>query len=127
MNTRAAYSFTCAAFAALVATGSLAGCFSERVAGSNPPARNLCEGTPANTIQIRNYDFVQKTLTVARGTRVTWVNCDPDVHTSTADNNLWDSGAISPEGTFQRTFDAAGSFPFHCTPHPSMKATIIVT
>jgi plastocyanin len=127
MNTRAAYSFACAAFAALIAAGSLAGCFSERVAGTNPPVGNLCEGTPANTIQIRNYDFVQKTLTVARGTRVTWVNCDPDTHTSTADNNLWDSGAISPEGTFQRTFDAAGSFPFHCTPHPSMKATIVVT
>lgn len=127
MKTRAVYSFACAAFAALVAAGSLAGCFSERVAGSNPPVGNLCEGTPPNTIQIRNYDFVQKTLTVARGTRVTWVNCDPDIHTSTADNNLWDSGAINPEGTFQRTFDAAGSFPFHCTPHPGMKATIIVT
>ena len=127
MNTRAAYSFACAAFAALIAAGSLAGCFSERVAGANPPAGDLCEGTPANTIQIRNFAFVQQTLTVARGTRVTWVNCDPEIHTSTADNNLWDSGAINPEGTFQRTFDAAGSFPFHCTPHPSMKATIVVT
>ena len=37
MNTRAIYSFACAAFAALIATGSLAGCFSERVAGTTPP------------------------------------------------------------------------------------------
>lgn len=128
MNLRAAYSFACAAFAAAVAAGSLAGCFSERVAGGNPPAGDACEGTPpANTIQIRNYDFVQKQLTVARGTQVTWVNCDPDVHTSTSDNNVWDSGAIGIDGSFQRTFDAAGTFPFHCTPHPGMKATIIVT
>lgn len=127
MNTRAAYSFACAAFAALVAAGSLAGCFSERVAGTNPPGGDLCEGTPANTVQIRNYDFVQKTLTVARGTQVTWVNCDPDVHTSTSDTGVWDSNSITPEGTFQRTFNTAGSFPYHCNPHPNMKATIIVT
>ena len=71
MNTRAAYSFACAAFAALIAAGSLAGCFSERVAGTDPPPGNLCEGTPANTIQIRKYAFVQTQLTVARGTQVT--------------------------------------------------------
>ncbi len=127
MNTRAAYSFTCAAFAAVVASASLAGCFSDRVAVTEPPPGNLCEGTPANTVQAKNYTFVQTTLTVPRGTRVTWVNCDPDVHTSTSDNNVWDSGAISPQGTFSRTFDAAGTFPFHCTPHSSMKGTIIVT
>jgi plastocyanin len=127
MNLRATYSFACAAFAALIAAGSLAGCFSERVAGTTPPGGDLCEGTPANTIQIRNYAFVQTSITVPRGTQVTWANCDPDVHTSTSDNNVWDSGAINPDGTFQRTFDAAGSFPFHCTPHPGMKATIIVT
>jgi plastocyanin len=127
MNTRAAYSFACAAFAALVAAGSLAGCFSERVAGTTPPGGDLCEGTPSNTIQIRNYDFVQKTLTVARGTRVTWVNCDPDVHTSTSDAGVWNSGSLVPDATFQRTFDAAGTFPYHCNPHPNMKATIIVT
>ena len=126
MNTRAAYSFTCAAFAAVVASASLAGCFSERVAG-NPPQENLCDGAPANTVQARNYAFVQTTLTVPRGTRVTWVNCDPDIHTSTSDNGVWDSGSINPQGTFSRTFDAAGTFPYHCNPHPGMKATIIVT
>jgi plastocyanin len=127
MNTRAAYSFACAAFAAFVAAGSLAGCFSERVAGGNLPGGELCNGTPANTIQIRNYAFVQTTLTVPRGTQVTWANCDPDVHTSTSDTGVWESGAINPDGTFQRTFDTPGSFPFHCTPHPGMRATIIVT
>lgn len=126
MNARAACSFACAAFAASVAVGSLAGCFSERVAGGEPPAGNLCEGTPANTIQIRNYAFVQTQLTVSRGTQVTWVNCDQDIHTSTSDAGVWDSGPISPNGTFRRTFDAAGTFPFHCTPHPAMKATVVV-
>lgn len=128
MNTRAAYSFACAAFAACVAAGSLAGCFSERVAGTEPPpAGNLCEGTPANVVQIRNFAFVQKSLTVSPGTTVTFVNCDQETHTSTSDTNVWDSGGITPGTSYQRTFSASGSFPFHCTPHPSMKATVVVS
>jgi plastocyanin len=126
MNSRAAYSFSCAAFAFTVASASLAGCFSERVAGTNPPQGDLCEGTPANVIQIRNFAFVQQTLNVSPGTTVTWVNCDTETHTSTSDANVWDSGALTPGSSFQRTFTAAGSFPFHCTPHPSMKGTVVV-
>lgn len=127
MNPRAIYSFSCAAFAALIASASLAGCFSERVAGSEPPPANLCEGTPANVIQIRNFAFVQKNLAVSPGTEVTWVNCDTETHTSTSDASVWDSGALTPGSTFKHTFSAAGSFPFHCTPHPSMKATVVVS
>ena len=127
MNPRAAYSFTCAAFAALIASASLAGCFSERVAGSNPPQGDLCEGTPANVIQIRNFAFVQSNLSVSPGTTVTWVNCDVETHTSTSDTGVWESGSLTPGSRFQRTFTAACSFPFHCTPHPSMKGTVVVS
>jgi plastocyanin len=127
MNPRAAYSFSCAVFALVVASASLAGCFSERVAGTEPPAGDLCEGTPANVIQIRNFAFVQNNLTVSPGTKVTWVNCDTETHTSTSDAaSLWDSGALTPGSRFERTFTAAGSFPYHCTPHPSMKGTVVV-
>jgi plastocyanin len=126
MNSRAVYSFACAAFAAVVASGSLAGCFSERVAGV-PPIDELCEGSPPNVIQIRNFSFVQKSITVAPGTRVTWANCDEVIHTSTADGGAWDSGAINPGTSFSRTFSAGGSFPFHCNPHPSMKGTVTVS
>lgn len=126
MNPRAAYSFSCAVFAFAVASASLAGCFSERVAGTDPPPGNLCEGSPANVIQIRNFAFVQSSLTVSPGTKVTWVNCDTETHTSTSDTNAWDSGALTPGSSFERTFTASGSFPFHCTPHPSMKGTVVV-
>lgn len=127
MIPRAIYSFSCAAFAALVACASLAGCFSDRVAVTDLPPGDLCEGTPANVIQIRNFAFVQNNLNVARGTTVTWVNCDTPTHTATSDVNLWDSGALTPGATFQRTFNTAGAFPFHCTPHPTMKGTVVVS
>ena len=126
MNARAAYSFSCAAFALAVASASLAGCFSDRVVGTEPPPGNLCEGSPANVVQIRNFAFVQPSLTVSPGTTVTFVNCDTETHTSTSDSGVWDSGALTPGTQFQRTFSAAGSFPFHCTPHPSMQGTIVV-
>lgn len=127
MNSRAAYSFSCAAFAAFIASASLAGCFSERVAVTEPPPGNLCEGTPANVVQIRNFAFVQNNITVPRGTTVTFVNCDDGVtHTSTSDNGVWDSGPLAPTSSYQRTFGTAGAFPYHCDPHPSMKGTVTV-
>ena len=63
----------------------------------------------------------------ARGTTVTWVNCDTPTHTATSDVDVWDSGALTPGATFQRTFNTAGAFPFHCTPHPTMKGTVVVS
>ncbi|HEY7770965.1 plastocyanin/azurin family copper-binding protein [Longimicrobium sp.] len=122
---RAIYSFTCAAFAFTVAAGALAGCFSERVAG---PAmdENLCEGSPANVVQIRNFAFAQSQITVTPGTTVTWVNCDQEIHTSTSDGGVWASGQLSPTAIYTRTFAAAGTFPYHCDPHPSMKGTVVV-
>ena len=128
---RMGYPFTCAAFAALVSVGSLAGCFSERVAGSDGGGNgggntDLCQGTPANVVQIRNFAFHPATLTVPAGTEVTWVNCDAESHTSTSDTGVWDSNLLAPRATFKRTFAAAGSFAYHCTPHPSMQASVVV-
>ena len=39
---------------------------------------------------------------------------------------MWNSGLLSRYATFQRTFDAAGAFPYHCTPHPFMHGTVTV-
>jgi plastocyanin len=126
MKRFAAASFASAAFAAAVALLSLGGCFSERVAGTDPPPGNLCEGSPANVVQIRNFAFATPQLTVAPGTRVTWVNCDEVAHTSTADGGAWNSGLLAPGAAFSRTFAAAGTFPYHCDPHPGMTATVTV-
>ena len=50
-------------------------------------------------------------------------------HTSTHDFNdplVWDSGSISPGGTFQFAFNVAGKFQYHCEIHPSMTGTVSV-
>jgi plastocyanin len=128
MNLRASYSFACAAFAALVAAGGLAGCFSEHVTFTPPTGQELCTGPqPADVVRIVDFGFSPATVTVARGQKVTWVNCSASAtqHTSTSDAGAWDSGLLPQYATFVRTFDAAGSFPFHCNPHPFMKGTIV--
>lgn len=126
MNARSLYSFSCAAFAAVVACAGLGGCFSERVAGGGPSGAELCAGTQPNVVRIRDYAFGPGELAVSAGTTVTFVNCDPDSHTSTSDTGVWDSNLLTPNAVFQRTFSQAGRYPYHCDPHPFMTGAIVV-
>ena len=129
MNLRASYSFACAAFAALVAAGGLAGCFSEHVSVTAPTGQELCVGAqPADVVRIVDFGFSPAQVTVPKGGKVTWVNCSAasTQHTSTSDTPKWNSGLLGQYATYEQTFDASGSFPYHCDPHPFMKGTVIV-
>ena len=129
MNLRATYSFACSAFAALVTAAGLAGCFSEHVSVTAPTGQGLCTGTqPAGVVRIVDFSFSPAQVSVARGGKVTFVNCSASAtqHTSTADAGAWDSGLLQRYATFERTFDAAGTFGFHCDPHPFMQGSVTV-
>jgi plastocyanin len=65
-------------------------------------------------------------LTVAAGTTVTWTNTDSISHTSTSNVSGFDSGTLAPNGRFSFTFQAAGTFPYHCSIHPGMVGTVVV-
>jgi plastocyanin len=80
-----------------------------------------------NAVSISVSSYKPATITVAPGTTVTWTNNDPVVHTVTADDGSWDSGNLSQGRTFSRTFDTAGTYTYHCTVHPWMVGTVIVT
>jgi plastocyanin len=108
------------------------GCFSDRVTADGAASTGACSA-PANTagatvVFIRSFAFVPATVHVKAGGSVAWVNCEPTAitHTSTSDGAGWDSGLVAPSQDFVHTFSAAGTFPYHCSVHPSMKATIIV-
>jgi plastocyanin len=129
MNLRATYSFACAGFAALVAAGGLAGCFSEHVTVTAPTGQELCTGAqPADVVRIVDFGFSPVQVTVPKGGKVTWVNCSGAAtqHTSTADGGAWDSESLPQYAIFEQDFATAGSFPYHCEPHPFMKGTIVV-
>ena len=78
--------------------------------------------------------FDPPTLTVAKGTTVTWKNGDSTIHTVTSGSaegnetgSLFDSGILAMGKTFQWTFSNAGTFDYYCTLHPQyMKGQVVV-
>jgi plastocyanin len=119
-----------AAAAALMA-GAVLGCFSER--GTTTPTEEgecrfpLGEDIPGSTIVvIRDFTFEPAEVRVRSGERVTWINCDEDSHTSTADGGEWSSPLLAPGDAFTQPFETPGELTYHCEPHPFMRARVIV-
>lgn len=76
---------------------------------------------------IVDFAFQPSSLTVAKGTSVTWTNTGSVGHTVTADDASFTSPTIPGGATFSHTFDTAGTFAYHCSIHSQMKATVTVT
>ncbi len=93
---------------------------------SNPPSSS---GTPqTNNVAINNYAFSPSTLNIKVGDIVIWTNNQDIPHTITSDSgNELASSSIPSGQTFSHTFNTAGTFAYHCSIHPSMKGTIIVS
>lgn len=85
--------------------------------------KNLKEPT---IVEIQDNQFSTQTVTVPRGTAVKFVNKGANKHTATADDLSWGTGTLTTGQSFTRYFKSAGTFPFFCSYHPSMTATIVV-
>jgi plastocyanin len=95
-----------------------------RAAVTSGPAVQATGDTVRIAMQSLAYQTAR--LEIARGTTVIWENRDAVAHTSTSDDGRWDSGLIEGGRSWARTFGEAGTFAYHCTPHPFMKAVIVV-
>lgn len=91
-----------------------------------PPTTTAPPTGEAAALAIRNFTFQPPALRVSSGTTVTATNFDAATHTWTSDEGAWDSGNLARDATFSRAFPTAGTFPYHCTIHSSMKGTIVV-
>ena len=79
------------------------------------------------TVDIRNFAFSPKTLTVSAGTRVTWTNRDDEPHVVvSAGQQFASSHALDTSDSYAVTFDHAGTYAYYCAIHPMMVGTIIV-
>jgi plastocyanin len=78
------------------------------------------------TVEINNFMFTPKTLTVPVGTTVTWKFADSTQHTVTADDNSFTSPALGSGQTYTHTFTSAGTVDYHCSIHTFMTGTIVV-
>src|SRR5476651_2085621 len=78
-------------------------------------------------IDIKEFMFGPKDLTVALGTKVTWVNDDQIPHTVAETHKLFRSGALDTNDSFFYEFTTAGTFEYFCALHPQMIGKIIVS
>lgn len=78
------------------------------------------------TIGEMSTGFVPATMTIKRGTTVTWTNRDITNHTVTGSRAGLASTALLPMGVYTKTFNTVGSFDYGCSIHPSMQGTINV-
>jgi plastocyanin len=91
-------------------------------------AESAAQEAEAARVVIDNFAFAPREITVAAGTRVTWVNRDDSPHTvtSTARPKAFDSGAMDTDDTFAFVFAAPGTYEYFCAVHPGMTGKVIV-
>ena len=78
-------------------------------------------------VEIRDLAFAPNVILIPAGTTVRWTNNGAVDHTVTSDTSLFNSGVLNPGASFEFRFDTPGTYTYHCTFHPSMTGTVIVT
>jgi plastocyanin len=96
--------------------------------GSSSGSSGGSGGGATNAVTVGNNFFSPSTITVGVGTTVTWTWARGDtIHTVTDNADTTIMSAFQRSGTYSRTFQAAGTFPYHCTVHGfAMSGTVIV-
>lgn len=92
--------------------------------------QNGSKASEPNTVAIRNYEFGPRKINVKKGTKITWINHDKDRHNIKPDQDYPEfktSPLLSKDGEYSVIFEAAGTYNYHCSPHPYMKASVEVT
>ena len=100
---------------------------------ASAPSTTVAATTAApqpKTVTIKGFAFSPATLTVSKGTKVTFTNQDSATHTVTSGANRTKDGKIDEQlsgGTETTiTFDTPGTFEIFCQIHSSMKMTVVV-
>ena len=94
-------------------------------ADSSKPAEPAA-GTAKQQVNIDNFSFMPKTLTVPVGTTVTWTNHDDVPHTVVSTKKAFASPALDTDERFSFRFTARGTYPYYCSVHPMMTGTVVV-
>ncbi|NMM90115.1 copper-binding protein [Rhodococcus sp. SRB_17] len=106
-------------FLAVCAAVSLTACSSESTASAEP----------AVVIEVKNMAYTPASVTIQKGQTVEWKFDDGGLPHDVVGNGALEGklkSELLTEGTFSYTFDDAGTFTYHCTPHPMMVGTVIV-
>jgi plastocyanin len=98
-------------------------CSCSKSSGTSTPPTSA-----SNSVSIAGMAFGPSTLTVKVGTIVTWKNNDGITHTVTSnDGTSFSSGNLASGASFSFTTTTTGTFAYHCTIHPGMVGSLVVT
>ena len=102
------------------------------VAASAPAAGGgaVCSesaGTGQVAVAIKDFAFGPADIQAKVGQIITFTNGDSAPHTATLDDGSCTTGTIAPGTSDGLVFTAAGTYPFHCKIHTTMKGTITVS
>jgi plastocyanin len=80
-----------------------------------------------NKIEIKDFAFNPKTLTVKSGEKVTWINRDEEPHTVVSvEKQFKKSPPLDTDQEFTVTAGAPGTYTYFCSVHPKMTGIIVV-
>ena len=89
---------------------------------TSAPGGNSVTISPGSSVPSNGKFFVPETLTVSKGTTVTWTNGDSTLHTITSGSaesgnsgTGFDSSYLAAGKTFQHQFSTSGTFDYYCT------------
>lgn len=83
---------------------------------------------PSNevTVEIRDFDFVPRDLTVSVGAEITWVNRDNAPHDATESSGAWATARLKQGQRASLRFEEPGTFEYRCSIHTDMTAKLVV-
>lgn len=114
---------------AAIAALTFVACAANPTTSSGAPATSAAAGKTA-TVDVKGFAFAPATLTIAKGTTVTFTNGDAATHTVTSGTGGTKDGKFDKQleqgASTTITFDTPGTYQYFCTIHASMKGTITV-
>jgi plastocyanin len=127
---RAAIGFMAILALAACGGGASTGAPAATGSGESAAASGCTPTTTAGTVTaaMADFAFAPTAIQAKVGDTVTWTNGGPAAHTPTLDNDpTCSTGNIAMGATGSLKFGTAGTFPFHCAIHTSMKGTVTVS
>ncbi len=94
--------------------------------GSQAPQTPVVSDALQMTVEISDFDYFPRELTVESGTTITWVNRDAVPHDAADEGGVWETAMLKQDESATLTFDSPGVYRYICTIHPNMKATLTV-
>jgi plastocyanin len=105
----------------------LLGCGSDSGTDQTSAGSDASGAKALKAVTIKDYIYKPATLTVPKGTTVTFTNQDSTAHTATSkESGAFESGPIETGKSAKVTLDTSGTFTYYCLFHPFMKGTIVV-